>query len=286
MARKSVITTEFHEHIANLPQWGDCMSELGRQFVRLGSMLLQERGGRAIRILPVALMILAVAVPCQAGMIGSPAPVGKSQQWVFGAGYFVTEASWENDEPSSGDVTIQRNQVYLESSFPETGFSEEGAIFLRLGMADIDDGKGFDDGYNLFGTFGIRDIWYGGGRRRSSLQIGTVGQLSYYMKSEKTVGTATAELKNNWEVGLAVIAQWPLMPGKVSVYGGPTLEYGTAKFSFENGGSSTSSTLKRKDLVGGTVGARVSLPLKGMGLDVEGQFSGKSSFGAFLSYSF
>lgn len=228
------------------------------------------------------LLALVIGFPAYAGMSGPPGSSGKEGQWGVGAGYFRAASRFKAD---AGTAAITQNQKYAEFTFPAVCFSEDGESFVRLGMADFDDGEGFKSDDKLFGTVGMRDVWYrSGGRKKSTLRVGTVVQLSYFAEAKATSGSQTGSAKSLWRASVAVPVRWEAMD-KVSVYGGPYLAYGSASLSVESGGTTTSSTLKLKDVIGGVAGARIELP-KRFVLGLELQASGETSFGAALSYVF
>ena len=228
------------------------------------------------------LLALVIGFPAHAGMFGPPGTPGKEGQWELSAGYFQEVSRLKKD---GNFVEATQTQKYGEIAFPGVCFSEDGESFVRLGMADFDDGVRFKSDDELFGAVGMRDVWYrSGGKKKSTWRVGTIVQVSYFAEAKATAGSQTGTVKSIWRAGIAVPVRWEAM-NRVSLYGGPYVAYGSASFSQEPAVGTTSGTLKLKDVFGGVAGARIELP-KRFSLGVEVQASGATSLGAAVSYLF
>jgi len=233
------------------------------------------------------LLLLPLGGRALAGPFGSPQPEGKEDQFSLGIGYFYNDTEWKPGGGNFGNVSIRQNHAYLQASFPESGFSDSGALFFRVGGADFDDGQGFKDGYKPFGTVGIKDVWFDGGAL--SFQLGTILQGSYCpgYKADQTFlpgSPVSAKVTSIWDVSLGVAAQKRVLE-RIRLYAGPQVFYGRAKVERIVPGSAESTTMQEKSLFGGFGGAMVSLR-RGLTLTVEGQYRSRFSGGISASYFF
>jgi hypothetical protein len=251
-----------------------------------GKSLLPVRGILMKRF-GILLFTALLALPTTgafAGMIGPPYPAGREDQVTVGVGYFYGRNVWEAKDDSATKLEFNGGNSFLELSFQGFSLSEQGALFLRRGVSDLDDGKGFDSKNNPFGQIGMRDIWYGEGRR-SGLAVGTVVQAGWYADAKESLGAETVTVGNRWDASLAVALQWKF-PGMVTLYGGAFASYGEAEVTKDiTGVGSGSGKIREEDLFGGFAGARLTL-WKRLAIDVEAQFQSVTSVGATIGYSF
>lgn len=221
------------------------------------------------------------------GLLGPPDPEARRDQLSVAAGYESDATKWKPGGGSFGDVSVSRNQAYLQLLDTGISFTERGAAFIRVGAADFDDGASFQAGYKPFGSLGMKNIWYG--ERRSSIKVGTILLASYYpgYEAEKTLSsgaTVKAKIKNEWDVGLGIALQASLGK-KISLYGGPLLVYGRAQVTREGGGVSDETTYEEKSLAGAFAGIGVNLS-RSLIVFAEAQYRSDVSAGASIAWSF
>lgn len=221
------------------------------------------------------------------GLLGPPEPEARDDGLSLAAAYESDATEWKPGGGGFGEVSLSRNQVYLQLLDPGISFTERGAGFIRVGGADFDDGADFQAGYKPFGSVGMKDVWYG--RRRSTFRVGTILLASYYpgYEAEKTLlsgSTVKAKIKNQWDLALGIAFQTSLGT-KISLYGGPLLVYGRAKVTREGGGFDDATTYKEKNSAGIFGGAVLRLSRK-LSVVVEGQYRSDVSAGAAVAWSF
>lgn len=221
------------------------------------------------------------------GMLGPPVPEARQDQLSVAVGYESDATKWKPGGGSFGEVSVSRNQAYLQLLDTAISFTEQGAAFIRVGGADFDDGASFQAGYKPFGSVGMKEVWYGS--RRSSVKVGTILLASYYpgYEAEKTLvsgATVKAKIKNEWDVGLGIALQASLGE-KISLYGGPSFVYGRAEVTREGGGFSDATTYEEKSLAGAFAGIGVNLSRR-LFFFAEAQYRSDISAGASIAWSF
>jgi hypothetical protein len=229
-----------------------------------------------------------------AGPFGSPEGLPDDDRWVsLGAGFFGFETEWEPKDKTAfpSDITIGQNIAFFHAGHI---VFEAGEVFIRAGAADLQETDGaFEGDYGAMATVGLKGLWYGetGRRRRSAFGFGPILQGSYHLKYEdKQIPlpfgeTADVEIKQYWDVGLALGFQWWLKD-RFLVYGGPFGYYSEAKVSVLSSElGQLESKFNAKNYLGGYAGVQFS-PFKGWFLQAEGQFLGEFSGGVLVAYTY
>jgi len=221
------------------------------------------------------------------GLLGPPEPEAREDHLSIGAGYERDAMKWKPGDGGFGDVSVSRNQAYLQLLDTGISFAELGAAFLRVGAADFDDGADFQAGYRPFGAVGMKDVWYG--NRRGRFKVGTIFLASYYpgYEAEKTLASGTtvkAKIKNEWDVALGIALQ-ASFGGKVSLYAGPLFVYGRAKVTREGAGLGDATTYEEKSPAGGFGGIALNLS-RTLVILAEAQYRNDVSAGASIAWSF
>ncbi len=129
--------------------------------------------------LAAAVTLLAgIGEAIASGLLGPPEPEARVDHLALSAGYERDATKWKPGDAGFGDVSVTRNQAYVQILDTGIAFTERGAGFLRAGAADFDDGADFQDGYKPFVSTGMKDVWHG--ERRSRFKVGTIFLASYY----------------------------------------------------------------------------------------------------------
>ncbi len=240
-----------------------------------------------VALAAAATLLAGAGEAIAAGLLGPPEPEARQDHFALSAGYERDAGKWKPGDAGFADVSVSRNQAYVQILDTGIAFTDRGAAFLRAGAADFDDGADFQGGYQPFVAAGMKDVWYG--KRRGGLKVGTIFLASYYpgYEAEKTIlggTTAKAKVENEWDVALGIALQASIR-GKVSLYGGPLFVYGRAKVTREAGALSDSTTYEEKDIAGGFGGIALRLSRK-LVLFAEAQYRSDVSAGASIAWSF
>jgi hypothetical protein len=247
-------------------------------------------------------LIFAANAPATAGgLFGPPQPISKAAGGLHtGIGYGYHEDKYKNDR----EYVTRQNQVYSEIGYG----AQNWEIYGRIGGSDLKISDAFSssqastttskndfaDNWKLFGTLGAKGFY----PFNKSFGMGAFMQGSYYFRdfTDDVSGTqsgvpfaAKLEVENPWDVNFGIGFQ-ATVPYGIKLYIGPYTYYSEAKASlsaniaglnFETGGT----TIKNETNVGGFTGIDVPLG-RGFHLNVEGQYSGRFSIGAAVTYSY
>lgn len=233
-----------------------------------------------VRALLVLLIATLDTLPAQAGgFFGPPEPESREGSgYPLSLGYSMQLQQWEPDG-GAGGAKITQNQYYLQLG---TMLSEYAGGYLRLGMADFDDGKGFQDGYKLQGGLLFKGLFFGEKRKPWGFGYALLGTIA--QSYESTSGGVSAEVKLPWDIGLALSLQRRL-GGWGLLYGGVLGKYGQFTVDYTGAGTLRSTTFKETGNVGGVFGGRFHLG-KGWLLDAEAQYTNELSAGVSFTYLF
>ncbi len=243
---------------------------------------------KTLAAIATAVVLLAWGGAASAfGLLGPPIPEVLEDEAALEVGYENEATKWKPEDAAFDEVSVRRNQAYVQLLGAGISFTELGAAFLRVGGADFDDGASFKDGMKPFGSLGMKEVWYGS--RRSRFGIGSIFLANYCTgyEAEKTLSTGTtvtAKIESQWDVGLGVGLQ-ARIGEKFFLYGGPLVVYGNAKVKREGGGTVEKTTYKEKNIPGGFGGIGLSLS-KRLVFFVEAQYRSDLSAGASIAWSF
>ena len=255
-------------------------------------------------IIAMFLVFFVAVTTAHSGQFGPPEPTAKDGHLALGVGYFYSESKWSTSSSGFTEIAAKQNQAYLQVSY---GFLKGFEGYARLGGANIklsdafafNSPQDFSDSFKPFGTFGVKGVF----NITSCLGIGPFVQGSIFSDySDQKIGTMTVsglglpvsmdiKVKRPWEVDVGLALQAKI--SKAVLYAGPFLYWTgadideTARVSFRGTTftSSASAAYSEKNNVGGFVG--LGLPLvKGLSINLEGQFKTRTSAGAALSYAF
>lgn len=261
-----------------------------------------RKGCLGIGLLAFFLVMTGLA---SAGQFGPTEPTANPGKFSLGIGYFWEDTKWDVFDTS---LRTQSHQVYLQGSFAPTKNFE---IFGRLGGANLetkDTDFDFKDDANLFGTLGLKVMFY----QDKIFGLGAFAQGTYHFEDYKdsdsfagadvingipvnTFGTVDYKIKDYYDVQAGISGQ--IKCQNFIVYGGPFVYFGRAKL--EGNGIATgttpfgtvtllfddSETMEEKTTFGGFLGVKIPFT-KQLGLTLEGQYRDEFSGGAYLSYSF
>lgn len=230
-----------------------------------------------VRLITTTILFTFIATSIAiAGQFGAPQPVANDKGFALGVGYFYSQNKWEpRDNTIDKDWKMTRNEVYIQAS----GALKYIEGYVRLGGSDmkLEDGLGvgndFDDSGKAFGSVGARGIFY----VTPSFGIGPVFQASVYDNFKDTAGPVTVEMKNPWEVGLALAFQGNIGDNLI-LYAGPYLFW--SQFKVEDGPS-----WEAKSNFGGMGGIRFKFN-RIFSIEAEGQYTNELSAGAVFNVSF
>ncbi len=240
-----------------------------------------------VALAAAAALLAGAGEAAASGLLGPPEPEAPADQLAVSAAYERDATKWKPGDAGFADLSVTRNQAYLQLLDSRIAFTDRGAAFLRIGAADFDDGADFQDGYKPFGSVGMKDVWYGKGR--SALQVGTIFLASYYSgyEAEKTIPggtTARAKVDSGWDVALGIALQASVRE-KLALYGGPLFVYGRAKVTREAGALSDATTYEEKSPAGGFAGIAWR-PSRRLAVFAEAQYRDDLSAGGSIAWSF
>jgi len=240
-----------------------------------------------VALAAAATFLAGAGAALASGLLGPPEPEAREEHLSIGAAYEQDATKWKPGDAGFGDVTVSRNQAYLQLLDTAIAFTDRGAGFLRLGAADFDDGAEFQAGYRPFGAVGMKDVWYG--KRRGRFKVGTIFLASYYpgYEADKTLSSGTtvkAKIENEWDVALGIALQATFRE-KVSLYAGPLFVYGRAKVTREGAGFGDATTYEEKSPAGGFGGIALKLS-RTLVIFAEAQYRSDLSAGASIAWSF
>lgn len=212
------------------------------------------------------------------GPLGPPASFDREDESSVGIGYFRNASRMKPDAAGFEKVTAAQNQLFLELR-SAVSFTEYGAGFIRIGAADFDDGNGFTDTFKPNASIGMKDVWYV--EEGDRFKVGTIFLASIQGRFADSKGSESVAVESMWDVDLGIGIQKRHRDDMI-VYGGPILYYGSAKVERNTGGAPTTSNFKMKDIFGAFAGFRYAMK-KGVTIDVEAQYKGDFSAGAFVT---
>ncbi|MEN6465482.1 MAG: hypothetical protein ABFD62_09915 [Syntrophaceae bacterium] len=248
-----------------------------------------------------SLIFLAVGLGANvwAGQFGTPQPIGENDNWSIGVGYFFNQEKVGIDDT---DYTLQQNLTYLQAARSFGNFE----VYLRGGSSDmlvedyfksdspalITSKNDYDSDMIPFCTAGLKGFF----PVDDILGVGGFIQGTYFLGKFKDDMTgsdasipffASTEIKNMYNISLGWALQAKL-PYSIKVYAGPYLYWTRADvtdtFTAPSPSASYDASVKNKNNFGAYAGA--SFSVKGLTVNIEGQFSERASGGALLSYSF
>jgi hypothetical protein len=273
---------------------------------------------KALCLLVLALLMFAAGPSYALGPFGAPEPTAQPGKFAFGVGYFYYDSSWDADVLNvvesivnqSGFVDgsvgvsnpkIQQNAFYLQGSY---SFVKDWEVYGRLGGADLkakisagitgEDAESLDvrgsDGYKLFGTVGVKGLFY----NSPSFAMGPFMQASFYSSYDDSFDMGdgdriSVKIQNPWDFSVGIAGQGKI--GPVTIYGGPFFYYATTKAQFIARGFDVYNVeratikLEEKNNIGAFLGFKVPIT-KQISFDMEGQLRSNYLFGASISYAF
>ncbi len=240
-----------------------------------------------VALAAAATLLAGAGEAIAAGLLGPPEPESRQDHFALSAGYERDAGKWKPGDAGFADVSVSRNQAYVQILDTGISFTERGAAFLRVGAADFDDGADFQDGYQAFLAVGMKDIWYG--ERQRGFKVGTIFLASYYpgYEAEKTLAggtTVKAKIKNEWDVALGIALQVTIVE-EASLYGGPLFVYGRAEVTREAAAFSDETTYEEKSPAGGFAGVALRLSRR-LVVFAEAQYRDELSAGGTIAWSF
>jgi len=254
-------------------------------------------------IFVVLLSILFFATTAFAGQFGPAEPSAKEGKFSVGAGYFYSTGKCKSDDAGWSDGKLTSNQIYAQVGY---GVAKNAEVYLRVGESDLKaspafaSGTGltgfkndFSDGFKPFATLGAKGLF----KINSTFGIGPFVQatMMYQKFGDSTAGkvfglgaTQELELKNAKEYDIGIAFQEKV--SNVVFYVGPVAYWTRADTEFKLtvpgvGSTTSSTTYKEKNDVGGFAGVRIPLG-KDLVADIEGQYKSDWSAGASLTYLF
>jgi hypothetical protein len=222
-------------------------------------------------------------------MISSPIPSkGKGfregmENWYVGAGYFEKKSEVRASD-SPNDMKEDVSHLYGVLGYRFSPWTE---AYLRVGSAEFNIDGDDADAAKLFATLGLDLKWY----KAPSFSIWSSFQGNYYYPQMFSSANERIEL-NTADLTIAPIAadyKIPIssVPDLLTVYGGVLAKYTWADTTITNRitGLTSEGTLRDTSHAGLFAGLRV-VPVKGLNIDVEGQYISRFSFGLNLVYAF
>lgn len=234
------------------------------------------------------------------GMFGPPQTISKEAGGLNTAvGFRYYQDTFQNE----ADYVVRQQQIYSQVAYGASGIWE---IYGRLGIADLKIGDAFnssiaglttskndfEENWKFFGTIGAKGFY----PFNKTFGIGAFLQGSYNFSNftDDVAGTSNGQpyvtdlkIKNLWDVhgGLGLQAA---IPYGIKLYAGPYLYYAEADSYFSPPvpglqAGEQKVIFKNKSLAGGFFGADVALG-RGFRLNVEGQYTGRLSAGAAITY--
>jgi hypothetical protein len=254
------------------------------------------------------IMMVAFITLLAAGRAAAGGPFGPPQPAIKGAGGLHTGIGYwfHEDRYSNGaDLLIRQNQVYSELGYESQNGWE---LYARVGMSDL---KGvdvfrstdasttsakvdFQEHGKFFGTLGAKGFY----PFNKTFGMGAFVQGSYSFSdfTDPVSGARNGvpfslelRVKNLWDVNAGIGFQAAL-PCGARLYAGPYVRYSEATVSPSANVAglaftSSETTLSNQTRIGGFSGIEIPLA-KGFRLDVEGQYSGRISAGAAVTYTY
>lgn len=250
--------------------------------------------------LSVLWLLAAPGAAFAGGMFGPPQTASRVEGGLNTAiGYRYAEDTFK----TSTDHVIRHNQIYSQVSYGGSGLWE---IYGRIGISDlkISDAyssgnvftttskTGFQENWKFFGTLGAKAFYPVNG----ILGVGAFvqGSCNFSNFTDDVGGfygatpfLADLKVKNLWDVNFGAALQ-ATVPFGMKLYAGPYAYYARADASMTCGipgiqsGDRTISW-RNKSLAGGFFGADIPLG-KGFRLNIEGQYTGRFSFGSAITY--
>ena len=225
-------------------------------------------------LLSVALVLFTIGISF-AGQFGPAKPDAKDGGASIGIGYFNSESKMKSSE--TGNLIFKSNQVHLQGSY---SFVKNWEAYGRIGGADMKEQvSGLKDGSKVFGSLGVRGLFYDDG----FFSFGPFIQGNMYSTYTDTVTSGGAaekyKIENPWDASVGLAAQIKIE--KLMFYYGPFAYMARSKFKVQN----DSTTLKEKQNLGGFLGINV-LATKDFNFSIEGQYTGRFSVGGMVNYSF
>jgi hypothetical protein len=226
-------------------------------------------------LLSIALVLFAIGIS-SAGQFGPAEPAAKEGGASIGIGYFNSESKMKSSD--TGDLIFKSNQVFLQGSY---SFIKNWEAYGRIGGADMKEKEsGLKDGTKVFGSLGLRGLFYDDGL----FSFGPFIQGNMYSTYTDTVTSSGGavekyKIENPWDASVGLAAQIKIE--KLIFYYGPFAYMARNKLKVQN----DSTTLKEKQNLGGFLGINV-LATKDFNFSIEGQYTGKFSVGGMVNYSF
>lgn len=228
---------------------------------------------------------LLAGVCAEAGQLGAPEPPGSENQDSLAAGYFLNTLDMKPRSAGFSSVEFEQNQIVAAAAARSFGYAEGLGGYFKAGVSDIDDGRGFRDGYKPFARAGVKWMPLRWSRFGFGATVEGGLQSNYEVVVPIPGGSATGRVRNLWDVKAGVGPQ-ASFGDFLTVYGGALAAYARADIW-------TESTFQGKlfakyrttDGIGGFAGARIALP-RGVSVEVEAQSAGVFSGGAALAYSY
>jgi len=277
---------------------------------------------RIILITPLAALLLLMSDRrMDAGQFGPPEAGTPEGKIALGVGYFrfAGKLNPENGNLLARRHELKQNQIYLQASY---GFLKNWETYLRVVASDLKINNAFPfaeqrglsdafkDGFRPSGALGIKGLVYDS----AYFSLGPFFQMnisSGYKDKKRFDGNLPAcdlnpegvclpvvaersdelKVKNLWDVNLGIDLQTKIYG--ITLYAGPfaywtgyKAEYKLKVFNFPPNSTITDQThYREKNNFGGFVGLKAPLPwVKGLNVDIEGQFRNKGSVGISLSY--
>lgn len=243
---------------------------------------------RSTRILPL-LVFSCLIFPMNSSAfspIGPPGPDFNDEDAnQVHLGYFHGTRELEVKDGIGGTEAGQ-NHVFLETGFL---LSEDAKVYLRAGAADLDDGKGFSDGWKPWGGIHITGLFSEPRKRVPATGFGYFLQGNIYgnYSASKSVGGGTilkSTLKTPWDTGAGLLYQREFFRNAL-FYTGIFYVYGKAKEELSLGAQNVSVKLVEKGNGGVLFGNRTWIG-KRIFVETELQWRNNLAYGVKFAYAF
>jgi len=218
--------------------------------------------------------------------IGLPGPdFNDEEAYQVHIGYFHGTRELEAKDGSNGAEAGQ-NHLYLETGFL---LSENAKVYLRAGVADLDDEKGFSDSWQPWGGIHITGLFSEHRGRSLATGFGYFLQGNIYgnYSASKSVAGGTilkSTLKTPWDMGAGLLYQREFF-GNVLFYTGVFGVYGQAKEELSLGTQNVSMDLVEKGNGGVLFGNRAWIG-KRFFVETELQWRNNLAYGVKFAYAF
>jgi len=242
------------------------------------------------------------SVAAAGGLFGSPQTISKA---AGGLNTAIGYRYYEDIYRQNTDHVLRQNQIYSQVAY---GASNIWEIYGRIGISDLKifdafnsthvltttSKNNFAENWKFFGTLGAKGFY----PINNTFGIGAFLQGSYNFSNftDDVAGIYNAtpflvdlKIKNLWDINFGVGVQATL-PYSLKLYAGPYIYYAEADAHLTAAvpgiQSGTQKILwKNKSIAGGFLG--VDIPLaRGFRLNIEGQYTGRFSFGSAITYTY